>query len=108
MAGTLARIDLQAGDPVEPGAVVARLLPLPSPLLDPRAREIAAQHLASARDAHSQAAATVFRGEAAAQHAESTLARNVELAKRSAVTQDVLEQAEADARMQRGDLEALH
>ena len=36
VAGTLARIDFHEGDVVEPGAVLARLLPLPSPLLDPR------------------------------------------------------------------------
>src|SRR4051812_45201187 len=36
VAGTLARIELHEGDVVEPGAVLARLLPLPSPLLDPR------------------------------------------------------------------------
>src|ERR1700733_63042 len=51
VAGTLARIDLNEGDPLEPGMVVARLLPLPAPLLDPRARQVAQQHLASALDA---------------------------------------------------------
>src|SRR5580658_5910198 len=35
--GTLARIELHEGDVVEPGAVLARLLPLPTPLLNPEA-----------------------------------------------------------------------
>src|SRR5579883_2313082 len=52
VAGTLARIELHAGDAVEPGAVLARILPLPSPLLDPRFHQVAEDRLASARDAH--------------------------------------------------------
>src|SRR5580704_15602727 len=63
VAGTLARIDLHEGDVVEPGMVLARLLPLPSPLLDPRSREVAQQRLASAVDGQRQADATVTRGE---------------------------------------------
>src|SRR5580704_8557138 len=63
VAGTLARIDLHEGDVVEPGMILARLLPLPSPLLDPRSREVAQQRLASAVDGQRQADATVTRGE---------------------------------------------
>ena len=61
VAGTLARIDLNEGDAVEPGMVLARLLPLPAPLLDPRSRQVAEEHLASAIDAQRQAEATVSR-----------------------------------------------
>src|ERR1022692_1381374 len=50
VAGTLAGIDLPEGDVVEPGMVLARLLPLPSPLLDPRSRQVAMERLASAID----------------------------------------------------------
>ncbi|MHB8416549.1 MAG: efflux RND transporter periplasmic adaptor subunit [Myxococcales bacterium] len=107
VAGTLARIELHAGDTVEPGTIVARLLPLPSPLLDPRARDIARQHLASTRDAQSQAAAAVVRGEAAARLADITLARDRELAAQNAVTTQQVEKDEADARMQKSELESL-
>jgi HlyD family secretion protein len=107
MAGTLARIELHAGDPVEPGTVVARLQPLPSPLLDPRAREIAAQHLASTQDAHSQARAAVVRAEAALQLAQSTLARDRDLLAQRAITSQQLEKDDADARMQASELESL-
>jgi HlyD family secretion protein len=107
MAGTLARIELHAGDPVEPGTVVARLQPLASPLLDPRAREIAAQQLASARDAHSQAQAAVARAGAAVQLAQSTMTRDRDLVSQAAVTQQQLEKDEADARMQASELESL-
>ncbi|HUB06715.1 MAG TPA: HlyD family efflux transporter periplasmic adaptor subunit [Myxococcales bacterium] len=107
VAGTLARIELHAGDAVEPGTVIARLLPLPSPLLDPRARDIAEQHLASTRDAQSQAAAAVVRGEAAARLADITLARDKELAAQNAVTAQQVEKDEADDRMQKSELESL-
>src|ERR1700690_4664482 len=54
VAGALARIDLHEGDGVEPGMVLARLLPVPSPLLDQRSREGAQQRLASAIDSEHQ------------------------------------------------------
>src|SRR5579863_2768485 len=55
VAGSLARIDLHEGDVVEPGRVLARLLPLASPLLDARSRQVAEQRVASAIDAQRQA-----------------------------------------------------
>src|SRR5580704_4485324 len=61
VAGTLARIDLHEGDVVEPGAVLARLLPVPSPLLDPGSQKVAEQRLGSAIDVKKQAEATVSR-----------------------------------------------
>src|SRR5579872_574848 len=63
VTGTLARIDLNEGDAVRPGTVLARLLPLASPLLDPRSRQVAEQRLASAVDSQKQAAATVARAD---------------------------------------------
>jgi HlyD family secretion protein len=107
LAGTLARIELHAGDPVEPGTVVARLQPLPSPLLDPRAREVAEQRLASTHDAHSQAKAAVARGEASSQLAGHNLERDRELVKKNALPELQLEQAETESRMQASELESL-
>jgi HlyD family secretion protein len=80
VAGTLARVELHEGDVVDAGAVVARLLPLPSPLLDPRSREVAEQRLASAVDAQRQAAATEDRATAAADQARRELERTCALA----------------------------
>jgi HlyD family secretion protein len=104
VAGTLARIDLHEGDVVEPGTVVARLLPLPSPLLDPRSRQVAEQHLASAIDSEKQASATVSRDEAADEQARRDLARANELAGRGALPPAQLEQTTADARMREAEL----
>src|SRR5579863_371325 len=75
VAGTLARIELNEGDAVEPGAVLARLLPLATPLLDPDARKAAEQRLAGAVDAYEQAKATIARAQLADEEAARDLAR---------------------------------
>ena len=107
VAGTLSRVELRAGDPVEPDTIVARLLPLPSPLLDPRAREVAGQQVASTRDAELQAQAAVTRAQSAVDLARSTLARDQRLVTQGALGATEVEQAEADARMKESELQAL-
>jgi HlyD family secretion protein len=104
VAGTLARIDLNEGDAVEPKMVVARILPLPSPLLDPRARQVAGQRLASAIATQKQTDATVTRAEAALDRARQDLARAEVLAREAILPPSQLEQAQADARMREAEL----
>jgi HlyD family secretion protein len=104
VAGTLARLELNEGDPVEPGMVLARLLPLPAPLLDPRSRQVAQEHLASALDAQKQAEATVSRAETATSQAHIDLARVDALAKQGSLPPAQLDQAAADARMRDAEL----
>jgi len=104
VAGTLARIDLHEGDVVEPGMVLARLLPLPSPLLDPRSRQVAGERLASAIDAQRQAEATVTRAETADDQARRDLVRVDALSRQGALPPAQLEQAAADARMREAEL----
>jgi HlyD family secretion protein len=108
VAGTLARIELNEGDAVEPGMVVARLLPLPAPLLDPRSRRVAGEHLASAIDAQRQAEATVSRAETAAEEAHRDLARVEALAKQGSLPPSQLDQSGADARMRDAELSSAH
>jgi HlyD family secretion protein len=108
VTGSLARIDLNEGDVVEPGTVVARLLPLPSPLLDPRAREVATHRLSSALDTQKQTVATVTRAETALDQARRELARVEALAKDGALPPAQLEQAQADARMREAELASAH
>jgi HlyD family secretion protein len=107
VAGTLTRVGLHAGDPVDPGTVVAEVLPLPSPLLDPRAREVASQQVGSARDAHRQAQAAVARGESAAVLAKTTLEREKRLVADGALPASELDQIEANARMSESELQSL-
>ncbi len=104
VTGTLARIDLREGDVVEPGAVVARLLPLASPLLDPESRKSAEQRLASAIDAALQAKATRSRAQALSDSAKSDLTRASNLASRGAIPQSQLDQSTVDARAREAEL----
>jgi HlyD family secretion protein len=104
VVGALARIELKEGDAVEPGMVVARLLPLPSPLLDPRARQVAEQRLAASVDTQLQTLASVTRAEAALDQASRELARVESLAKDEAATAVQREQANDDARMRAAEL----
>jgi HlyD family secretion protein len=104
VAGTLARVDLHEGDTVEPGMVVARLLPLSSPLLDPRSRQVAAQRLASAVDTHKQTETTVGRAETVEDQAHLELARAETLTKQGAQSQAQLDLAAADAHMRDAEL----
>jgi HlyD family secretion protein len=104
VAGTLARIDLNEGDPVEPGTIVARLLPLATPLLDPASRKAAEQRLASAVDASAQTEATVARAKIASDQAGRDLARTEALANKSAVAPATLDQAKMEARMREAEL----
>lgn len=104
VAGTLARIDLHEGDVVEPGTVLARLLPLATPLLDPEARKAAEQRLASAIDASEQAKATVTRADAANEQAKTDLGRVEALTKAGSLPPTQLDQASSDARMRAAEL----
>jgi HlyD family secretion protein len=101
VAGTLGRIELHEGDSVEPGTVLARLLPLPSPLLDPRARDIAQQRVASAQDAHRQAAVTLERAKAAAEIAQRDFNRTRALASAEAAPQTQLDSAAAEFKLRK-------
>ena len=105
--GTLSRVPLRAGDPVEPNTVIARLLPLPSPLLDPRAREVAQQQLASMRDSQQEAQASVTRAQSALDLAKTTLVRTQRLVTTGSLSPSELEQTEADARMKESELQSL-
>ncbi len=104
VTGTLARIDLHEGDLVEPKKVLARILPLASPLLDARSRQVAEQHLASAVDSQRQAEATVTRAVAAADQSHADLARVGALEKQGSLPVAQLDQSGADARMRDAEL----
>jgi len=104
VAGTLARIDLHEGDVIEPGAVLARLLPLASPLLDPGSRRMAEQRLGSSLDGFEQAKATVERARIARDQATADLRRDEPLARQGALTGAELDQASASARMRNAEL----
>ncbi len=104
LAGTLARITLRAGDSVERGAIVARLVPLAAPLLDPRSRAEAQARIAAARAALSQAVAAVERARAASAFAVRDAERQRALLRAGASAPLLVEQAELAERMRREEL----
>src|SRR5512142_2877832 len=104
VAGTLARIELHEGDVVSAGSTLARLLPLPTPLLDPASRKASEQRLASTHDAAEQAQASAARAQIASTQAKTELARVEALAQRGAISTAQLDQARIDARMRDAEL----
>lgn len=98
LAGNLARIELQAGDQVKADSVVARLLPLPAPLLDAQSKAQAKARVAAADAALRQARSAETRAKAAQEYADAQLERNRPLAKQGVITQQNLDQAEFDLR----------
>lgn len=70
LAGKLARIELHPGDEVEEGAVIARIAPVASPLMDVRTREQAEARVAAAKAGTKQARAQIVRAKAALKYAE--------------------------------------
>ncbi len=59
IAGNLGRLELKAGDLIQEGQVLARLVPLPPPLLDARTRAEAKARVAAATAARRQSQAAV-------------------------------------------------
>jgi len=104
VAGTLARIDLDPGDTVEEGAVLARILSLEPPLMDARARGQAEARVAQARAATMQSRATVERIQQAADFAKREAERQRGLAARGSVPELLAERAELDARTSQEEL----
>lgn len=104
LLGNLARIDLDAGDPVQPGAVLARLLPLAPPLLDTRSRAQAEARVAAAAAARRQAHAGVDRGRTALEFAQREAVRQRGLTGSGAAAERAVERAELEERTLREDL----
>jgi HlyD family secretion protein len=104
VTGTLARIDWHEGDVVEPGAELARLLPLASPLLDPASRKAAEQRLASSIDAAEQARVSVGRAQALAEQAHADFERNDTLVKQGSLAPSLLDQSAVDLHTKEADL----
>jgi HlyD family secretion protein len=106
LAGTVSRIQLRPGDRVKAGQEVARITPLPSPLLDARSRSEAEGRLAGARAGVERAAAEVERATAALEAAERETGRQRVLLQEISGSTFAVEQAAAAERARRGELEA--
>lgn len=99
VAGRVLRVDLEAGDPVARGAVLATFLPADPALLDARARAEARESVAVAESALGRARAEVRRAQAALVLARSEVVRHRELARQQIVAGSLLEAKEAELRV---------
>lgn len=106
VAGNAERIQLQEGDQVDAGAVVARIQPLRSALLDPVTRAEAATRLSAAQDAQAQARASLLRSRAALELSRREEARMKQLAAGGSATAQNVSQAEAEVRMREAEVAA--
>jgi HlyD family secretion protein len=96
--GRVLRVDLEAGDRVARGDVLATFLPAAPALLDARSRAEARAAVGSAEAALGRAQAELERAEAAAVLARSEAARHRELARQQIVSAGLLEAREAELR----------
>lgn len=93
IAGNLARLEIHAGDTVDEGEDIARLIAIAPPLLDPRARAQAEARVGSSAAAIRQAEATVTRLRTALDLARREEARLAQLAERGATSAQSLDVA---------------
>jgi HlyD family secretion protein len=98
LAGSLARIELRAGDLVEQSQVLARVVPLASPLLDPRSRSTVNARIAAASAGKRQAYAQIERAKAALTFARRDVERLRALAKAGSIADAQLERSELELR----------
>ncbi|MDE2575977.1 MAG: HlyD family efflux transporter periplasmic adaptor subunit [Rhodospirillales bacterium] len=106
LAGLLQRVDLNAGDLVAPGMVVASILPNRAPLLDPRARQEAEQRLGAAEAALARAAAVVAQAQGVADQAQVEADRTRTLVGQGAAPRSRLERDALALNTARRELEA--
>jgi HlyD family secretion protein len=97
VTGRILRIELQPGDRVRHGDVVARLQPATPPLLDARTRSEALAAVRRAEAALGSAQAEAQRAREALAHAQRELARSRRLTAAGATAVQTLEAHEADA-----------
>ncbi len=103
-AGVARRVDLDVGDVVRRGQVLLTLDPLRSTVLDPRARAEAQARVAAADAALKAAKEKVVAAAADASYWETQLARSRELHESGTISDEALNQAQADSRRTRANL----
>lgn len=98
VAGRVLRIELEPGDLVHAGDIVARVRPEVPPLLDARSRAEATAALESARAAVGRVRADEQRAREVLAQAERELARTKQLVAESLATRQLLDARDADVR----------
>ncbi|MFV8756412.1 efflux RND transporter periplasmic adaptor subunit [Nannocystaceae bacterium ST9] len=106
LGGTMGRIDLHPGDPVEEGTLLATIEPTSPPLLDARTRAETEARLLAAQASKRQANAAVNRAKAAYEFAIDERDRTAKLVSKGSTSQRTLDVAELDVRTREQDLES--
>lgn len=106
IGGQLGRIELEAGDDVQEGDVVARIVPLEPPLLDERSRSAAEARVAAGLAARQRATAQIERAQAELTFAKGEITRYERLATQRVVSQQRLEQSRLQLRTASANLES--
>ena len=104
VTGNLARIELDPGDSVAQGQVLARIVPLGAPLLDPRSRATAQAQVSVAAAAQRQARAQIERARAAADYARKQHERSLALFQRGSLSQAELDRSDLEMRTREAEL----
>lgn len=108
IAGNLSRLELEAGDTVKQGQVLSRLVPLPPPLLDARARTAAKAQVDAASAAKRQARAAVSRAQVALELAKKEATRARAVVSQGGLSRSEADRAEAALRRNQEDLTSAH
>ncbi len=106
VAGYLRRVELDVGDQVKKGTVVAELEPQKAAVLDPRSKAAAEAAVSAAEASMKAAEKTVSARAADAEYAKTNAARAADLYKSGYISKDTLEQSEAQAKKTDADLQA--
>lgn len=104
LGGNVARIALAPGDTIEEGAIVAHVLPVAAPLMDPRRRAEAQARVSGALAAQRQTRSTISRAEASLELAETEVGRTRGLAQSGAASAQSLDRAEVTRRTRSEEL----
>jgi len=98
VAGFLRRVELEVGDEIKKGQVVAELEPLRSSVLDPRSRAEALAAVSTAQATLNAIKEEERSAEASADYAKRNIERQKRLFESGYVAKDTLDQADADAK----------
>ena len=107
LSGSLARIELDPGDEVKQGAVLARLVPLAPPLMDERTKSGAEARVAASVAGQKQVKAQIERAKATLEFAKAEAKRVRELADQGAIPRQQLETALLNERTAAAELDSL-
>jgi HlyD family secretion protein len=106
LGGTMGRIELDPGDPVELDTLLATIEPIEPPLLDARTRAETEARLLAAQASKRQASAAVNRAKVGFEFAENERDRTAKLVDKGSVSQRTLDLAELEVSTREQDLES--